>query len=102
MGFGTVPVKIELSVHLAYDEEAKVWYVAHSEIPGLSLEAESPAVLMERVECAAMELVELNLPKIIADHEAKARRAMKPQRQRPSVSFRPVFDSPYELNLACA
>ena len=86
------PEVIELKVHLAYDEEADVWYVASSDIPGLSLEADDPLRLIERIENCAAELICLNMAEIERKH---ARRE-----EKPAVTLRPVFDSP--MQLACA
>jgi hypothetical protein len=88
----TTATVIELNVHLAYDEEAKVWYVAESDIPGLSLEAANPQRLIERIEQCACELIELN------QEEIEARFAPKKER---TVAVRPVFDSPLQLAGAC-
>lgn len=44
----------------AYDSEAEVWYVADSDVPGLSLEAPTREELTQRIKSAAVELLELN------------------------------------------
>lgn len=50
------------TVHCEWDAEAKVWYVADSDVPGLAAEAPTveamQAVLLERVP----ELVRANVP----------------------------------------
>jgi hypothetical protein len=83
---------VELSVHLAYDAEAEVWYVAASDIPGLRLEADNPQKLIERICECAPELLELNAEEV--------RRAHAPRR-KPTLAVKPVFDSPLQL-VACA
>jgi Domain of unknown function (DUF1902) len=93
MGF-SMPEIIELNIHLAYDQDAKVWYIADSDIPGLCLEADNPQALIARIEASAPEMIELNKAEILAKHDGK--RSEKP----PRLSLRPVFDSP--LVLACA
>ena len=98
-----MPKKIELSVHLAYDDEAKVWYVAHSDIPGLSLEADTPHALIARIEECAEEMVDLNLAEIVEASFAKdmVRKVSRPvANKRPPLSVRPIFDSSFDL--ACA
>ena len=75
---------IELKVHLAFDEEAEVWYVAASDIPGLRLEAADPMDLVRRISESAAELIELN------EDEVLRKRAKK---NRPTVRFTPVFDN---------
>lgn len=91
MGFD-MRKKIELKVHLAHDEEAGVWFVAESDIPGLRLEADNPIDLMRRIAECAGELIELNEAEIIKNHVHKT---------RPSVSLMPVFDSPLDVAYAC-
>lgn len=99
--------RFTLSVHFAYDEEADVWYVAKSDIPGLSLEAGSPIELLDRVIKAAPELIELNsgvLAEVVgvrSTEEGAARRApARRTSKRQPWSVRPVFDAP--MDLACA
>jgi len=97
---------IQLQVHLAFDSDAKVWYVSKSDIPGLSLEADTPGALVQRVEASAPELIELNLQEIIDAHMAKAKpasinvRRVKKAMPRPHMSWLPIFDNSMEL--ACA
>lgn len=52
----------------AWDSEAKVWYVQESSVPGLSLEAATPSKLIQQVEVAIPELLELNSK----DHSGQA------------------------------
>lgn len=80
-----VPKQTELRIHLKYDDESKRWFVAHSDIPGLRLEADTPQELIQRIADAAPELIELNA----AREEANT---------RPALSWTPVFDSPLELH----
>jgi hypothetical protein len=65
----------ELQVHINFDEEAGVWYVAKSDIAGLRLESDNPFRLIERIAEAARELMELNAA-----------------RYRPALGWKPVFD----------
>jgi Domain of unknown function (DUF1902) len=44
----------------SWDDEARVWYVRDSSVPGLSLEAESPDLLLKKLEAAVPELLVLN------------------------------------------
>ncbi len=83
-----VPRVIELDVHLAYDDDAAMWYVAASDIPGLCLEAENPQRLIERISECASELIKLNQEELQWQHAS---------RDKPRVAVRPVFDSPLQL-----
>ena len=79
---------IELCVHLAFDGEARRWYIAESDVPGLTLEAADPATLIRNIEEIAPELIELN------GAEVSRRFGMK---RGDGVRLTPVFDSPIEL-----
>ena len=47
-------------VKAEWDAEANVWYVSETNVPGLSLEAETPDALLAKLDCAVPELLELN------------------------------------------
>lgn len=88
----------ELKVHLACDEQTGRWYVAESDIPGLWLEADNPVALIERIQTAAPELIELNIEEILAARGETETSASTPRdRQSFRPSLRPVFDSPLAL-----
>lgn len=92
----------ELKVHLAHDEETDRWYVAESDIPGLWLEADSPTDLMERIQIAAPELIELNVEEIVQNCRARDALVKPIVRAMPVAAptrhaIRPVFDSPFLL-----
>ena len=65
-------------VDIAFDDDAKVYFVANSDIPGLSLEAGTLEALEKAIQEAAPDLLELNrdkwdgahsgLPKSITTH----------------------------------
>lgn len=84
--------QIELQIHLARDEESGWWYVAHSDIPGLVLEAETAAALIQKIEAAAPEMIELNHREIVGRDVAGERERAEPRAVR--QAWRPVFDSP--------
>lgn len=94
MGFAvSETVTINLNVHIAYDREADVWYVAESDIPGLRLEAVTPGDLIQRLIPAAEEMIELNSEEIFARHVEK-RKVVKMKRPAPKAVVTPVFDTP--------
>lgn len=55
----------------SWDGEAQVWYVRATSVPGLSLEAKSPAELLKKIEVAVPELLALNA-KSRANHRKQA------------------------------
>ncbi|WP_294003844.1 DUF1902 domain-containing protein [Sphingomonas sp.] len=79
-----MPEDIELKVHLAFDEEASVWYVRESDVPGLRLEAGDPMDLVRRIAENVAELIALNEDEVLA---RKSNRAA-----RPTVRFTPIFE----------
>ena len=103
---GNMTDKISLLVHLDYDAEAEVWYIAKSDIPGLSLEASTASALVDKILATAPELLELNEGLLVDGIEAHVNepRLNLPEtrtvRQRPRMSVMPIFDTPLEL--ACA
>lgn len=52
--------RVSLKVHLKHDPEKDIWYVSHTDVPGLSLESDTPAKLLDRIIAAAPELIEEN------------------------------------------
>lgn len=57
-----------LDVHVVWDEEAKVWYVAESNIPGLAAEAATTEDMLSKLRTLIPELVALNRH-LLADHD---------------------------------
>lgn len=56
--------QLKFHVRCDWDEEAGVWYVAESDVPGLSVEAETMDQMQQKVMQAALELIELNMPQL--------------------------------------
>ncbi|MFZ4539488.1 DUF1902 domain-containing protein [Propionivibrio sp.] len=51
---------ITFTIKAEWDEEARVWYVADSNVPGLSTEAPTAEALLEKLKVMLPELLELN------------------------------------------
>ena len=47
-----------ITVKAAWDAEAEVWYIEHSDLPGLHIEAETPIALYEKLPGAIEDLLE--------------------------------------------
>ena len=47
-------------VKAEWDEEAEVWYVSSTDVPGLAAEAETPEALLALLDTLIPELIELN------------------------------------------
>lgn len=47
-------------VKAEWDEEAGVWYVSNTDVPGLAAEADSPEELLKLLDALIPELIELN------------------------------------------
>ena len=69
-------------VKVAYDTEARVWYVESSDLPGLNVEAATVETLHEQLSLSVADLIEasgeegdFDIPiEIIAHSSARARR----------------------------
>lgn len=59
---------LEFRVVAKWDDEAKVWYVSDSNVPGLATEAETMDELLRKLQVMVPEMLELN-GVIAADHE---------------------------------
>ena len=47
-----------ITVKAAWDAQAEVWYIEHSDLPGLHIEAETPIALYEKLPGAIEDLLE--------------------------------------------
>ena len=47
-----------ITVKAAWDAEAQVWYIEHSDLPGLHIEAETPIALYEKLPGAIEDLLD--------------------------------------------
>jgi hypothetical protein len=47
-------------IYLVWDNEARVWFTRTDDVPGLCLESPSFDTLIERVQLAAPEMLEVN------------------------------------------
>lgn len=63
---------LTVNVYCEWDEEARVWYVAHSDVPGLTAEAATPEAMNRLLEVRVPELMELNRPDICGEHAKSA------------------------------
>ena len=70
------------SVSCAYDEEASVWYVDETDMPGLVAEADKYDDLIAKVMSLAPELIELN-SHLIDDEKTPLERVVSNQIQIP-------------------
>lgn len=84
-----MPEKCIFKVHLDFDEDAGVWYVSESDILGLSLEAATPADLINRIKMVAPELIDLNMSETAGNSDKLP--------NSESHSLWPVFDRPLTL-----
>jgi len=52
------PPHLAITVRAAWDAEARVWYIEHSNLPGLHIEAETPVELYSKLPGAIEDLLE--------------------------------------------
>jgi hypothetical protein len=62
---------MECKVSLTWDNEAYVWLVSSSDVPGLALESGSLDALMERVKFAIPDLLDIKDTDLIIDFKAE-------------------------------
>jgi len=60
--------KHTFTIHCEWDEEASVWYVADSNVPGLAAEAATAEQMKEILLARIPELVHANSPAMPNDH----------------------------------
>ena len=82
--------ELSFTVTTDWDDEARVWYVSHSNVPGLSGEAPTEAAMEELLHQRVPELLRLNMPHLFA-------------REAPRhVAFEFLTRRHRDLDLACA
>lgn len=54
------PAKHVYFVKAEWDAEAEVWYVSHTDVPGLVAEADSPEELLALLQTLVPEMIEAN------------------------------------------
>lgn len=59
------------TVECEWDEEASVWYVAKSNVPGLAAEAPTQEAMDKLLHELVPHLVQLNLPQLIKSPETE-------------------------------
>ena len=82
--------QLTFTVTYEWDEEAHVWYVSDSNVPGLSGEAPTEAAMEKLLDERIPELLRLNMPELF-------------RREAPRhVPFDLIKRRHRDLNLACA
>lgn len=77
-----------LNIYVEWDDEAKVWFVANSDVPGLSGEAATPEEMVALLQCRIPELMALNEPEAIRGSER-------------AVPWKMVTERSYTAAIAC-
>ena len=52
------PPHITITVRVAWDADARVWYIEHSSLPGLHIECDTPIELYNKLPGAIEDLLE--------------------------------------------
>jgi hypothetical protein len=52
------PALMTITVRAAWDPDAEVWYIEHSNLPGLHIEADTPLELYDKLPGAIEDLLE--------------------------------------------
>lgn len=56
---------VTFTIYCQWDDEARVWFVAESDVPGLAGEAPTPEAMNQLLRSRVPELVELNRPDLV-------------------------------------
>lgn len=64
-------VRRVFQIRCDWDPEAEVWYVSDSDVPGLVAEAATPEDMQRLLQARIPELLELNLPNLLARGECE-------------------------------
>ncbi len=70
---------LRLRVDVAYDRDAGVWHVCRTDVPGLWMEADSSAELLQRLSDAMPEMIELNRSAILRRFGIRQKRRHLPE-----------------------
>jgi hypothetical protein len=58
---------MKLTVNCSWDDEARVWYVEDSNVPGLAAEAPTVEAMNTLLQSRIPELIQLNMPDFVTD-----------------------------------
>lgn len=71
-----------LDVTLGYDEANRIWFVQHSDLPGLCVEAATLDEMREIIADVAPDLMETNVPASLRGQPLRLQVVMEPIRDR--------------------
>jgi hypothetical protein len=72
----------QLAVTVAFDPEAKVWFVSASDLPGLCVETATLDEMKTVIADVAPDLLETNVPAGKRDWPLRIQHVMEPRRSR--------------------
>jgi hypothetical protein len=79
---------MNFKINVQWDDEARVWYVEDSNVPGLVAEAPTVEAIEALLQIRVPELLELNMPQLL-----------KPR--APRTSYEVVTHRQQEVSIAC-
>lgn len=73
---------MNFKINVQWDDEARVWYVEDSNVPGLVAEAPTVEAMQALLRVRVPELLELNMPELLESHGSRSRYEIVTHRQQ--------------------
>lgn len=73
---------MKFKINVQWDDEARVWYVEDSNVPGLVAEASTVEAMQALLRVRVPELLELNMPELLESREARSSYEIVTHRQQ--------------------
>ena len=69
-------------INVQWDDEARVWYVDESNVPGLVAEAPTVEAMQALLRIRVREMLELNMPELLESRQARSSYEIVTHRQQ--------------------
>jgi Domain of unknown function (DUF1902) len=73
---------MNFKINVQWDDEARVWYVEDSNVPGLVAEAPTVEAMQALLHVRVPELLELNMPELLESRGSRSRYEIVTHRQQ--------------------
>ncbi len=73
---------MKFKINVQWDDEARVWYVEDSNVPGLVAEAPTVEAIQALLRVRVPELLELNMPELLDSRQSRSSYEVVTHRQQ--------------------
>jgi Domain of unknown function (DUF1902)/HicA toxin of bacterial toxin-antitoxin, len=73
---------MKFKINVQWDDEARVWYVEDSNVPGLVAEAPTVEAIQALLRVRVPELLELNMPELLDSQQSRSSYEVVTHRQQ--------------------